>query len=230
MDSPRPAHLLVVDDEQMLLDMVSDALRFAGYEVRSADNGETALRVVREEPIDLVILDVNMPGLDGFDVARRFREDGGDVPVIFLTARADADDVREGFETGGDDYLTKPFRLEELRLRVEAVLRRTKPPSTESHRLHCDDLALDDDTHHVTRGDEEVDLSPTEYRLLRYLLQNQGLVLSKAQILQAVWGYGYGDTVVETYVSQLRKKLEAEGPRLIQTVRGFGYTLRPPDS
>ena len=226
-DEPK-AQILVVDDEQMLLDMVSDALSFAGYDIAVAADGLAALNIVRNQRPDLVILDVNMPEPDGFQVARRLRITDPELPVLFLTARSDIEDLKTGFEAGGDDYLTKPFRLEELRLRVEALLRRTggiRRPTTE---LSCADLVMNDAQHRVTRGDDEINLSPVEYRLLRYLLSNAGSVLSRTQILDAVWGYEYSDSVIETAVSQLRKKVDEGRPKLIHTVRGFGYSLRPP--
>lgn len=231
MTDERRAQILVVDDEQMLLDMVSDALSFAGYDIVVAADSLTALSTVRNQRPDLVILDVNMPEPDGFQVARRLRSTDPDLPVLFLTARSDIEDLKTGFEAGGDDYLTKPFRLEELRLRVEALLRRSggarRRPTTE---LTCADLVLNDAQHRVTRGDDEISLSPVEYRLLRYLLSNAGRVVSRSQILEAVWGYEYGDSVIETAVSQLRKKVDQGRAKLIHTVRGFGYTLRPPES
>ena len=228
MTNTPQAKILVVDDEQMLLDMVSDALSFAGYEVVVAADGLAALNVVRNQRPDLVILDVNMPEPDGFQVARSLRSTDPDLPVLFLTARSDIEDLRAGFEAGGDDYLTKPFRLEELRLRVEALLRRSGRTRQSTTELSCADLILNDAQHRVSRGDDEINLSPIEYRLLRYLLSNAGQVLSRAQILDAVWGYEYGDSVIETAVSQLRKKVDEGRPKLIHTVRGFGYSLRPP--
>lgn len=229
-----PALLLVVDDEEALVDLLGDALRFAGYGVRTARDGFEALRAVADQEPDLVLLDVNMPDLDGFEVCRRLRADGETVPVIFLTARDDPADLRTGFGHGGDDYVTKPFSLEELDLRIRAVLRRTMCatglPAGETYR--CADLVMDVDSHRVWRGGEEVSLSPTEFRLLRYLMLNRGRVLSKSQILDHVWQYDFdGDgSVVETYVSYLRKKLESDGPKLIRTVRGFGYSIREPGS
>ncbi len=224
------AQILVVDDEQMLLDMVSDALTFAGYSIAVASDGLSALNALRVQRPDLVILDVNMPEPDGFQVARSLRSAHPDLPVLFLTARSDIEDLRAGFESGGDDYLTKPFRLEELRLRVEALLRRTGGGTQAAIELTCSDLVLNDDQHRVFRGGEEIGLSPVEYRLLRYLLENVDQVLSRAQILEAVWGYEYGDSVIETAVSQLRRKVDDGRPKLIHTVRGFGYTLRPPSN
>ncbi len=226
-DAPK-AQILVVDDEQMLLDMVSDALSFAGYHIVVAADGLAALNVVRDQRPDLVILDVNMPEPDGFQVARSQRSTDPDLPVLFLTARSDIEDLRTGFEAGGDDYLTKPFRLEELRLRVEALLRRAGSVRPATAQLSCADLELDDAKHRVSRGDDEIHLSPVEYRLLRYLLANAGSVVSRTQILEAVWGYEYGASVIETAVSQLRKKIDQGRPKLIHTVRGFGYSLRPP--
>ena len=219
------ARILVVDDEQMLLDMVGDALTFAGYEVSAAGDGLTALSMVRAGRPDLVILDVNMPEPDGFQVARSLRASHPDLPILFLTARSEMDDLRTGFESGGDDYLTKPFRLEELRLRVGALLRRFGP-ADRSDQLSCGDLTLSDREHLVTRGGDEIQLSPVEYRLLHYLLENTGQVMERAKILEAVWGYEYGDSVLETAISQLRKKVDEGRPKLIHTVRGFGYTLR----
>ncbi len=222
------AQILVVDDEQMLLDMVSDALTFAGYDVIVATEGSAALSTAREHRPDLVILDINMPEADGFHVARNLRNAHPELPLLFLTARSDIEDLRTGFEAGGDDYLTKPFRLEELRLRIEALLRRaggSRPPVTQ---LRCADLTLDDEKHRVERGDDEIHLSPGEYRLLRYLLANAGTVVSRTQMLEAVWGYEYSDSVIETAISQLRKKIDRDRPELIHTVRGFGYSLRPP--
>jgi two-component system OmpR family response regulator len=170
-----------------------------------------------------------MPEPDGFQVARSLRTTHPDLPVLFLTARSEIEDLRTGFESGGDDYLTKPFRLEELRLRVGALLRRAG--STErSEVLSCEDLTLNDRQHRVARDGVEINLSPVEYRLLHFLLSNAGQVMERAQILEAVWGYEYGDSVLETAISQLRKKVDEGRPKLIHTVRGFGYSLRPSSS
>jgi two-component system, OmpR family, response regulator len=224
--------LLVVDDENALLDLLSDALRFAGYDVHVARSGFEALRVAADIDPALILLDVNLPDLDGFEVCRRLRQDGADVPVIFLTARDAPADVRTGFTRGGDDYVTKPFSLEELDCRIQAVLRRVRPADDDTGVLACADLSMDVDAHEVTRGEQDVELSPTEFRLLRYLLLNQGRVLSKAQILDHVWQYDFdGDgSVVETYISYLRKKVDRAEPRLIRTVRGFGYSIRAPEA
>jgi two-component system OmpR family response regulator len=227
-----PARLLVVDDEEALVDLLGDALRFAGYEVHTAGTGFEALRQAAELGPDLMVLDVNLPDLDGFEVCQRLRRDGEDVPVVFLTARDDPGDLRAGFTRGGDDYVTKPFSLEELNFRIQAVLRRTlQGQATARDTLECGDLVMDQGAHRVWRREQEVELSPTEFRLLRYLLLNRGQVLSKPQILDHVWQYDFdGDaSVVESYISYLRKKLDRDLPRLIHTVRGFGYTIREPE-
>jgi two-component system OmpR family response regulator len=222
------ARLLVVDDEDSLVDLVSTALRFAGYQVSTEQNGFDALRSIKSSPPDLVVLDVNMPDLDGFEVCRRIRRDGHEMPVIFLTARDGLDDLRTGFRQGGDDYLTKPFSLEELSLRIEALLRRSRSGVAESRRITSGALAIDEDAHQVWDEDEQVQLSPTEYRLLRYLMLNHDRVLSKDQILDYVWEYDFGGNagIVETYIGYLRKKLSQASGSRIETVRGFGYVLR----
>jgi two-component system OmpR family response regulator len=211
--------------------MLSTALRFAGYEVSSELTGRSALRAVDAAPPDLIVLDVNLPDLDGFEVCRRIRGNGCDAPVIFLTARDTSDDLRTGFDGGGDDYLTKPFRLEELTLRIEAILRRTRS-GVADNRLTYGVLVLDEDAHQVFVGDVEIELSPTEFRLLRYLMLNRDRVLSKPQILDYVWEYDFesGVGVVETYVSYLRKKLGPEAALWLRTVRGFGYMLKRPEA
>jgi two-component system OmpR family response regulator len=232
LDAPHPRpRLLAVDDEDSLLDLLGDALRFAGYDVRLARSGSEALRLVADTEPALILLDVNLPDVDGFEVCQRLRRDGLDVPVIFLTARDDPADLRNGLTRGGDDYVTKPFSLEELNCRIQTVLRRTQRATTDD-ALVCVDLRMDVDAHRVTRGEREIALSPTEFRLLRYLLLNRGRVLSKAQILDHVWQYDFdGDgSVVETYISYLRKKVDRVDPRLIRTVRGFGYSIRQPES
>lgn len=179
---------------------------------------------------DLMVLDVMMPDLDGFEVCRRLRNEGVKVPVVFLTARDGTDDVIRGLTLGGDDYLVKPFSLEELVARINAVLRRTGAGGSMDSILRCDDLVLDDDAHRVTKAGAEVALSPTEFNLLRYLLQNQGRVLSKAQILDHVWDFDFGGDggIVETYIGYLRRKVDRGDPKLIHTIRGVGYTLRLP--
>lgn len=223
----RQANILVVDDEDALSEMVASALRFAGYTVTTEANGIEGLRRVRSDTPDVVVLDVNMPEMDGFEVCRRMRRDGITTPVIFLTARDDIDDLRTGFRHGGDDYLTKPFSLEELGLRIEALLRRASPTTASSTKLTAGNLVLDSDAHQVWRGSEEVELSPTEFRLLRFLMLNRGRVLSKPQIVDHVWEYDFDGNygIVETYISYLRRKLDSDAG-LIQTVRGVGYTIR----
>jgi two-component system OmpR family response regulator len=219
--------LLVVDDEENLRTMLAAALGHHGFAVDSVGDGRAALAAVEADPPDLVVLDVMMPDLDGFEVLRRLRADGDRTPVLFLTARDTTEDKVRGLTLGGDDYLQKPFSLDELVARVQAVLRRTGSASVDDV-LECADLTMDDAAHRVTRCGEEVDLSPTEYNLLRYLLANQGRVLSKAQILDHVWSYDFGGDggVVETYIGYLRKKLDQVEPKLIHTIRGVGYTLR----
>ena len=220
--------LLLVDDEDNLRSMLQAALRHNGFDVTGAADGRTALALAASEQPDLLVLDVMLPDLDGFEVCRRLRADGSRVPVLFLTARDATEDKVRGLTLGGDDYLVKPFSLEELVARVEAVLRRSGLTKDDGRVLRCADLELDDDAHRVTRAGEPVALSPTEYNLLRYLLVNQGRVLSKAQILDHVWDYDFGGDggVVETYIGYLRKKVDAAEPRLIHTLRGVGYTLR----
>jgi two-component system OmpR family response regulator len=219
--------VLVVDDEEYIRDLVSSAMRIAGFEVRNAGDGQAALTAVTQHHPDLVILDVGLPGLDGFEVCRRLRDGGDATPVIFLTARDAAEDKVSGFTKGGDDYVTKPFSLEELVARVRAVLRRagTEPVT---NGLRYDDLELNEDTMRVARGDRAIRLSPTEFKLLRYLLLNRERVVSKSQILDHVWQYDFDGnaSVVENYVSYLRKKVDDGQAPLLHTVRGFGYVLR----
>lgn len=223
-------HLLIVDDEDNLRSMLTAALRHHGFEISTASNGREALDAVAESHPDLVVLDVMMPDLDGFEVCRRMRTDGDRTPVLFLTARDSTEDKVRGLTLGGDDYLQKPFSLEELVARANAILRRTGNATEDRTVLRCHDLEMDDDAHLVTRAGQDIALSPTEYKLLRYLLLNQGRVLSKAQILDHVWQYDFGGDggVVETYIGYLRKKVDTSEPRLITTIRGIGYTLRVP--
>lgn len=218
--------MLVVDDEPSITDAVATALGYEGYDVATAATGREALeRILRWRP-DLVVLDVMLPDLDGIGLTRRLRDAGEGVPVLFLTARDAPDDRVAGLVAGGDDYVTKPFTLAELIARVQAILRRTRPPT--SGRLRFADLEMDLDTHEVWRAGTPVRLTATEFNLLRHFLEHPRLVLSKAQILDAVWDPGFdGDAnVVETYVSYLRKKLDPLGPPLIHTIRMVGYTLR----
>ena len=220
--------LLLVDDEDNLRSMLQAALRHNGFDVVSVASGRAALDAVEEQEPDLVVLDILLPDLDGFDVCHRLRADGRTTPVLFLTARDGTEDKVRGLTMGGDDYLVKPFSLDELVARVHAVLRRTGLARDEGSLLRCADLTLDDEAHRVVRSGEEVALSPTEFSLLRYLLVNQGRVLSKAQILDHVWHYDFGGDggVVETYIGYLRRKVDRPEPRLIRTIRGVGYTLR----
>ena len=222
------AHLLIVDDEENLRSMLAAALRHHGFEISSVADGRAALDAVGALEPDLVLLDVMLPDLDGFEVCRRLRADGNRTPVLFLTARDGTDDKVRGLTLGGDDYLQKPFSLEELVARATAVLRRTGHSREERTVLTCGDIEMDDDAHQVIKSGEEVSLSPTEYNLLRYLLVNQGRVLSKAQILDHVWQYDFGGDggVVETYIGYLRRKLDTADPKLISTIRGVGYTIR----
>jgi two-component system OmpR family response regulator len=220
----------VVDDEPNITELVATALRYEGFEVVTALSGRAALGEVAAKRPDLLILDVMLPDLDGFEVARRLRQDGRRVPILFLTAKDATEDKVRGLTLGGDDYVTKPFSLEELIARVRAVLRRAAEGSAASSRLVFADLELDEETHEVFRGKTSIDLTPTEFKLLRYLLLNPRRVLSKAQILDYVWEYDFGGdaNVVETYVSYLRKKIDTLGPPLIHTLRGVGYSLRVP--
>ena len=220
--------ILVVDDEDNLRTMLVAALKYEGYEVAQAEDGAAGLRAARETKPDLIVLDVMMPNLDGFGVVKRLREAGDRTPVIFLTARDAPEDRVTGLNLGGDDYLPKPFSLEELVARVEAVSRRFdhEPSSKETYRVA--DLFLDDVAHRVQRNGVEVPLSPTEYNLLRYLMRNTGRVMSRGQLLENVWGYSPDDDsgVVETYIGYVRRKVDATEPKLIHTIRGVGYTLR----
>ena len=222
--------ILVVDDEQNIRDLVAAALAFSDYTVDSAADGVTALNRVGDFNPHLIVLDVNMPGFDGFEVLRRLRQAGDQTPVIFLTARDASEDKMSGFAGGGDDYLTKPFGLEELVARVRAVLKRANPPGQKpvDERLILADLSMDEAAHRVERAGKIVDLSPTEFRLLRYLLLNPERVLSKTQSLEHVWQYDWDGnaSVVEVYISYLRKKIDNVEPKLIHTVRGFVYALR----
>jgi len=225
-----PAAILVVDDEPDLRDLLTTSLRFAGFEAHSVASGRAALDSLAERHVDLVVMDVMMPGMDGLTAVRRLRARGDDVPVLFLTAKDDSDDVIAGLRVGGDDYVTKPFRLAELVARIEAIVRRSRSGSTPNPVLSVADLELDDDAHEVRRAGEIVDLTPTEFSLLRYLMVNAGRVMSKTQLLEAVWGYDGGDgNLVETYVSYVRRKVDApfDAP-LVHTKRGIGYVIREP--
>jgi len=226
------AKVLVVDDEPYIADLLSTGLRFVGFDVRTAGGGLEALTSVREWKPDLLVLDVMMPDVDGFEVTRRMRADGRDTPVLFLTARDSVEDKVAGLTIGGDDYVTKPFSLEEVVARVRVLLRRRGSALPEDDPLlRYEDLVLDEDAHEVHRAGVAIDLTPTEFSLMRYLMLNAGRVVSKSQILDHVWHYDFGGdgAVVESYISYLRRKVDApfEVP-LIRTVRGVGYSLRSP--
>jgi two-component system, OmpR family, response regulator len=222
--------LLVVEDDPNIVELLSASLRFAGFEVSAATNGTDAIAAARESHPDLVVLDVMLPDLDGFEVIRRMRDGGVRTPVVFLTARDATDDKIRGLTLGGDDYVTKPFSLEELTARIRAVLRRSSGELDDRSTLSFADLELDEESHEVRRAGTLVSLSPTEFKLLRYLLLNAGRVLSKAQILDHVWQYDFrgDDSIVESYISYLRRKVDSVDPRLIHTLRGVGYVLRLP--
>jgi two-component system OmpR family response regulator len=222
----------VVDDEPTIVSLLSASLRFVGFEVRTAASGAEALRVAADFKPELLVLDVMLPDYDGFEVVRRLRADGRHLPVLFLTARDGVQDKITGLTVGGDDYVTKPFSLEEVVARIKAVLRRTYAPlsATDRAALRFADLEMDEETHDVVRGDKLIKLSPTEYKLLHYLLVNAERVVSKAQILDHVWRYDFGGDarIVESYISMLRRKVDVVDPPLIHTLRGFGYSLRLP--
>ncbi len=232
------ARLLVVDDEPSIRELLSASLRFAGFAVVTAEDGNSALAAAAEHDPDLVVLDVMLPDMDGFTVLRRMRAHGAETPVLFLTARDDMADKVQGLTVGGDDYVTKPFSLEEVVARIRAVLRRTRPTADDDAVLRYADLELNEDAHEVRRAGHLVDLSPTEFKLLRYLMINAERVVSKAQILDHVWDYDFtGDAaIVESYISYLRRKVDspaalglADGAGLaplIHTRRGVGYVLR----
>jgi two-component system OmpR family response regulator len=222
--------VLVVDDEANLVEVLSMALRFQGFSVETASSGREALAAVTRFKPHLLVLDVMLPDMEGFDVASRLGAQRAGVPIIFLTARDSTEDKVRGLSGGGDDYMTKPFSLEELIARIRAILRRTGQAAPESGRLSFEDLELDEETREVMRAGETIELTATEYRLLRYLMLNPRRVLTRAQLLDHVWNYDFGGDgrVLETYVSYLRKKLDAHGPSLIRTVRGVGYALQAP--
>jgi two-component system OmpR family response regulator len=225
--------VLVVDDESNITDLVATALRYEGFEVSTAGDGRTALSLVETFRPHAIVLDVMLPDLDGFEVQRKLSERGERAPVVFLTARDATEDKVHGLTIGGDDYVTKPFSLEELIARVRTAVRRAGGVTAAGPaRLRFEDLELNDDTHEVWRGEREIELTPTEFSLLRLLLTNPRRVLSKRQILDHVWQYDFGGdaSIVETYISYLRKKVDVEQPHLIQTVRGVGYVLRLPRS
>ena len=225
----RGQRVLVVDDDPAINDLLASGLRFVGFDVDVAARGYDALATVAEQVPDVVVLDVMLPDCDGFEVCRRLRERGVQVPVVFLTARGTTDDKVNGLRLGGDDYLTKPFSFEELVARIESVLRRFASSPAATRKLVVGDLVLDEDAHLVTKGGMPVTLSATEFNVLRFLMVNAGRVVSKAQILDHVWHFDFDgeSTVVETYISYLRKKLDRTEPTMIHTIRGVGYVLRP---
>jgi two-component system OmpR family response regulator len=218
-------NVLLVEDEENIAYVVAAALRHAGFDVRAVGTGSEALQLSSSSPpTDLIVLDVMLPDVDGFEVCRRLRVDNNDVPILFLTAKDAPADRLHGLTIGGDDYLIKPFGVDELVARVKVILRRAgRAPTTQV--VQYGDLKMDDDAHTVRRAERELTLSPTEYKMLRYLMRNAGLVVSKTQILDHVWHYDFvgESTVVETHLSTLRKKLGPDGRELIQTVRGYGY-------
>jgi two-component system OmpR family response regulator len=223
------ARLLVVEDDPNILELLAASLRFAGFEVATARTGSEGVTAALRSRPDLVVLDVLLPDLDGFEVIKLMRAEGARIPVVFLTARDTTEDKIRGLTLGGDDYVTKPFSLEELTARIRAVLRRTTGDQTPP-RLTFADLELDEESHEVYRAGRRVSLSPTEFKLLRYLMLNANRVLSKAQILDHVWNYDFrgDDNIVESYISYLRRKVDNVEPRLIHTLRGVGYVLRKP--
>ena len=224
------AKLLVVDDEPNIRDLLASSLRFAGFDVVTAEDGSGAFHEAQASRPDLIVLDVMLPDMDGFTVTRRLRDAGITTPVLFLTARDDMRDKIQGLTVGGDDYVTKPFGLEEVVARIRAILRRTMGAEEDDAFLRVGDLVIDEDAHEVTRAGVPIDLSPTEFKLLRYLVINAGRVVSKMQILDHVWEYDWDGEVaiVESYISYLRRKLAVEGASgdLIHTKRGVGYILR----
>ncbi|HEX3611550.1 MAG TPA: response regulator transcription factor [Sporichthyaceae bacterium] len=224
--------VLVVDDEPSLTELLAMALRYEGWDIRTAADGTDALRIARDFRPDAVVLDVMLPDIDGLEVLRKLRADTPDIPVLFLTAKDDVADRIAGLTAGGDDYVTKPFSLEEVVARLRGLIRRTRAASPASEALLVvGDLTLDEDSHEVRRADTEITLTATEYELLRYLMRNPRRVLSKAQILDRVWNYDFGGqaNVVELYISYLRKKIDAGREPMIHTLRGAGYVIKPAD-
>jgi two-component system OmpR family response regulator len=225
-----PGRVLVVDDEPSIVDAVSTVLRYEGFATAEATSGRQALQLLQQERFDLVVLDVMLPDLDGFEVTRRLRQDGIDVPVLFLTAKADVEDLVTGLGAGGDDYVAKPFSLAEVVARTKAIIRRRDARPVDA-LLRFADVVMDEASHEVTRAGESVQLTATEFNVLRLFLLNPKRVLSKEQIIDHVWHYDFGGNlnIVETYVRYLRKKLDALGPPLLHTIRLVGYVLREPE-
>jgi two-component system OmpR family response regulator len=226
------SRILVVDDEDSITELLSMALRYEGFEVKTAASGYGALEQIEQFRPDLILLDVMLPDIDGFNIAERLRRDRRDIPVLFLTARDATEDKIRGLTIGGDDYVTKPFSVAELVARTQAILRRVGKGGPDHELLELADLEMDDDAHEVRRAGQLIDLTATEYRLLRYLLSNPRRVLTRSQLLDHVWNYDFGGDagVLETYISYLRKKIDFTEPHLLHTVRGVGYVLRPPRS
>ena len=226
-----PPRVLVVDDELNLTELLSMAVRYEGWEVRTASSGMAAVRTAREFEPDAVALDIGLPDMDGLEVLRKMREHNDRIAVLFLTARDSVEDRIAGLTAGGDDYVTKPFSLEEVVARLRALMRRTAIVAAEDDdsRLVVGDLSLDEDSHEVMRGGDQITLTATEFELLRYLMRNPRRVVSKAQILDRVWNYDFGGqaNVVELYISYLRKKIDAGRAPMIHTMRGVGYVLKP---
>jgi response regulator len=234
MEDKKLAKVLVVDDEPNIVELLTVSLKFQNFEIFSANSGHEALRVAREVNPDAYILDVMMPGMDGFELLGKLRQEGLDGPVLYLTAKDGVDQRIHGLTIGADDYVTKPFSLEEVITRLRVIMRRggAAEESTNDATMSYADLTLNDDTHEVTKAGELIDLSPTEFNLLRYLMQNKEVVLSKSKILDNVWHYDFGGdgNVVESYISYLRRKIDTGDTQLIHTVRGVGYVLRTPRS
>ena len=228
-----PIRVMVVEDDPLLNELLTMAMRAEGWEAHSATHGHDALALARDASPDVVIMDIMIPGIDGVEVVRRLRARGDDVPVLFLTAKDELEDKLKGLSAGGDDYVTKPFSLEEVVLRLRAMARRRVISVVEAGdtSLVVGDLVLDPQTHEVTRAGTPIKLTATEFSLLNYLMENPRHVLSKAQILERVWDYNFDGNanVVEIYVSYLRKKIDALGPEMIHTLRGVGYSIRPGD-
>ncbi|OBF12512.1 response regulator transcription factor [Mycobacterium sp. ACS4331] len=225
-----PISVLVVDDETVLAEMVSMALRYEGWEITTANDGASAISAARTARPDVVVLDVMLPDMSGLDVLRRLREQNPSLPVLLLTAKDAVEDRIAGLTAGGDDYVTKPFSIEEVVLRLRALLRRTGVTTEDSGaQIVVGDLVLDEDSHEVTRGGDPITLTSTEFELLRFMMRNSKRVLSKAQILDRVWSYDFGgrSNIVELYISYLRKKIDNGRPPMIHTLRGAGYVLKP---
>ena len=226
-----PIRAVVVDDEDSLTDLLSMALRYEGWDVRIASDGQKALSITREFRPDVIVLDIMLPDIDGMQVLTRLRADGIQTPVLFLTAKDALDDRIAGLTIGGDDYVTKPFSLEELVARLRGLIRRASLTAIDGHEpfITVGDLSLDEDSYEVRRADTAIELTATEFELLRFLMRNPRRVLSKSQILDRVWKYDFGgkSSIVELYISYLRKKIDSLGPRMIHTVHGVGYLLKP---